>query len=286
MKRVLFVFLVFGFSVLLISCSKKTVDVDNTGKADADKEEVNDSQTGDTGDTGNTGDTGDSGDTGNSGNTGDTGDTGDTGNTADSGDTGSEVEYEEPDCESYGMTDCLYSWIEESHCLGEKEYVYCEEIDDPCESGARDVFDECSDNKLCGECAGSVECIDEAVFNEQKKAYESLMGSWIETARSECGLDNPVTVAEEKKLTIVFGDFKYGSLSYKILSNSGEEKWSRSFCMININYSSAGNWTPEYSFNESDQLVIANMDKLNTGTNTLDDEIMGFCKIVFDKQTP
>ena len=51
MKRVLFVFLVFGFSVLLISCSKKTVDVDNTGKADADKEEVNDSQTGDTGDT-------------------------------------------------------------------------------------------------------------------------------------------------------------------------------------------------------------------------------------------
>lgn len=212
-----------------------------------------------------------------------TGDNENTGDTSDAEGADVEADNEEPECDSYGMTDCLYSWIEDSHCLSEKEYVYCEEFSEPCESGSRDVFDECSENKICGECRGWVECIDETVFNERKTEYEKLKGSWTEIERWECGAESAATVEEDKKLKIVFGEFIYGDLFYEILNKSNEVKWSSEFCFIDINYSSFGQWKPEYSFNESDQLLIENMDKLDTGTNTLDDEIEGFCKFVFEK---
>lgn len=221
-------------------------------------------------------------DSGDSGDTGDTGDSGDTGD-AEGADVKADNEEPDDDCSSYGMTDCVDSWFGDSKCFDEKNYVYCEEIHEECNSGSRDVYGECDAGSVCGECSGRVECVDETVFNERKTEYEKLKGSWTEIERWECGAESAAAVDEDKKLKIVFGEFKYGDLFYEILNKSDEVKWSSEFCFIDINYDSSGQWKPEYSFNEAGQLLIENVDKLDTGTNTLDDEIEGFCKFVFEK---
>jgi hypothetical protein len=195
-----------------------------------------------------------------------------------------EEDNEEPECDGYGNNDCLYSWIGTSHCQGEREYVYCEIIeDDPCMSGSRDKYGECSSDKMCGECDGSVECVDETVFKEKIDEYLPFLGTWKEVERIECDSDSSIIAEESEKIKIVINTSDYGQADYIITDSEDKEKWSRWFCMLDIQGVPYSIWKPTLSLDESDNLVISNMDELDTGTFTLDDEIKGFCKFVFEK---